>query len=69
MGWSTWCTNEGWIPCLDDFCNEDEIKAVADSMVANGLKDLGYNYILLDDCWGGSRAADGSYLPGFYLII
>lgn len=21
-----------------------------------GLLDLGYNYILLDDCWGGGRA-------------
>lgn len=50
MGWSTWCSS-GIIPCLNDFCDENEIKSVADSMANSGLKDLGYNYICLDDCW------------------
>ncbi len=49
-GWSTWCTENDILPCYDDFCNEQEIRSVADAMAANGLKDLGYNYIVLDDC-------------------
>jgi hypothetical protein len=49
-GWSTWCTENDVLPCYDDFCNEQEIRSVADAMAANGLKDLGYNYIVLDDC-------------------
>jgi len=54
MGWTTWCT-ETILPCFDDWCNETEIRSIADSMVASGLKALGYTYILLDDCWGGGR--------------
>jgi len=60
MGWSTWCTNLGWVPCLDDYCDEDEIKSVAKAMATNGMKDLGYEYILLDDCWAGPRLANGT---------
>jgi len=54
MGWTTWCT-ETFLPCYNDYCDEQEIRSVADSMVASGLRDLGYTYILLDDCWGGGR--------------
>lgn len=34
-------------------CNYDEakIRAVADSMVSNGLSAAGYRYLVLDDCW------------------
>ncbi len=28
-------------------------------MVQNGMKDAGYTYVNLDDCWGGPRAPDG----------
>eukprot|EP01120_Amphizonella_sp_Union-15-10_P005007 TRINITY_DN15748_c0_g1_i1.p1 TRINITY_DN15748_c0_g1~~TRINITY_DN15748_c0_g1_i1.p1 ORF type:complete len:414 (-),score=38.31 TRINITY_DN15748_c0_g1_i1:152-1393(-) len=55
MGWTTWCTENNIIPCLNDFCNEQEIRSVADSMISNGLVSLGYNHILLDDCWAGPR--------------
>lgn len=50
----TWCT-ETILPCFNDFCNEEEVRSVADSMVQSGLRDIGYNYILLDDCWGGGN--------------
>lgn len=63
MGWSTWCTENDVLPCYDDFCNEQEIRSVADAMAANGLKDLGYNYIVLDDCWGGGRDAQNNIIP------
>ena len=28
-----------------------------------GLKDLGYNYVLLDDCWSAGRGSDGYLIP------
>jgi len=60
MGWTTWCTDTGLIPCYDDYCSEKEIMDVANSMVKNGLVELGYTYINLDDCWGGGRDANGN---------
>lgn len=38
----------------DDFTEED-IKSVADAMVEEGLVDLGYEYIFIDDGWQGGR--------------
>lgn len=52
MGWSSWNNFQGNI-------NEDIIKSIADAMVASGLKDAGYTYINIDDCWHGKRDADG----------
>ncbi len=34
---------------------ENDIKTMADAMVANGLVDLGYNYMCIDDGWQGGR--------------
>lgn len=56
MGWSSWNTFACDI-------NEDLIKAMADEMVATGLKDAGYIYLNLDDCWHGERDADGFIQP------
>lgn len=52
MGWSSWNKFQ---------CNIDEdiIKSIADAMVSSGLKDAGYTYINIDDCWHGKRDADG----------
>lgn len=52
MGWSTWNKFQGNI-------NEDIIKGIADAMVSSGLRDAGYTYINIDDCWHGERDADG----------
>ena len=52
MGWSSWNKFQGNI-------NKDIIKSIADAMVASGLKDAGYTYINIDDCWHGKRDADG----------
>ena len=52
MGWNSW----------NKFaCNVDEnlIKQVADAMVSSGMKDAGYTYINLDDCWHGERDSLG----------
>lgn len=56
MGWSSWNTFACDI-------NEELIKTIADEMVASGLKDAGYIYINLDDCWHGERDADGFIQP------
>jgi len=52
MGWNTW----------NKFaCNVSEtlIKQAADAMVKSGMKDAGYQYIVIDDCWQVSRDARG----------
>jgi alpha-galactosidase len=56
MGWNSW----------NKFaCNIDEklIRETADAMVKIGLKDAGYQYINIDDCWHGARDADGNMHP------
>jgi alpha-galactosidase len=60
LGWSTWetCGDEG---CKHDYCNEHEVLQVADVLVSSGLRDLGWKYVNLDDCWGAmARTASGA---------
>jgi alpha-galactosidase len=56
MGWNSW----------NKFgCNVDEkmIRDMADGMVASGMKDAGYTYIVIDDCWQVSRDPQGNIVP------
>ncbi|MEU7753934.1 alpha-galactosidase [Micromonospora sp. NPDC049101] len=44
MGWNSW----------NSFgCNINEalIRQTADAIVSSGMRDLGYNYVVVDDCW------------------
>ena len=53
MGWNSW----------NKFgCNvsEDMIRQMADGMVKSGMKDAGYQYVVIDDCWQVSRDANGN---------
>ncbi|HKM94195.1 MAG TPA: glycoside hydrolase family 27 protein [Prolixibacteraceae bacterium] len=52
MGWNSWNTFA---------CNVSEvlIKEMADAMVEKGLKDAGYEYIVIDDCWQIGRDSAG----------
>ena len=52
MGWNSWNTFACDI-------NENMIREMADVMVKTGLKDAGYEYINIDDCWHGQRDAQG----------
>lgn len=53
MGWSSWNTFRNSI-------DEKLIKDIAVAMDKTGLKDAGYRYINLDDCWQSSlRTTDG----------
>jgi alpha-galactosidase len=52
MGWNSW----------NKFgCDVSEtlIKEMADAIVSNDLKDAGYQYVVIDDCWQVSRDANG----------
>ncbi len=56
MGWNSW----------NQFaCNVSDqlIRETADAMVASGMKDAGYQYIVIDDCWQVSRDANGTIVP------
>ncbi|GIJ51431.1 alpha-galactosidase [Virgisporangium aliadipatigenens] len=44
MGWNSWNT----FGCN---INETLIKQTADALVNNGMRDLGYKYVVVDDCW------------------
>jgi alpha-galactosidase len=53
MGWNSW----------NKFaCNvsEDMIRSMADAVVKSGMKDAGYEYVNIDDCWQVSRDAQGN---------
>ena len=46
-------------------CNIDEntVRAVIDAMVSNGMKDAGYEYVNIDDCWQVERFENGTIQP------
>lgn len=52
MGWNSW----------NKFgCNVSEqlIRETADAMVASGMRDAGYQYVNIDDCWQVNRDGNG----------
>ena len=56
MGWNSWNKFS---------CNVDEnmIRQIADAMVTTGMKEAGYTYINIDDCWHGDRDSLGFIHP------
>ena len=57
MGWNSWNTFQTNI-------SEDLVKGVVDAFIRDGLKDAGYNYIVLDDGWMAmERDAQGNLVP------
>lgn len=56
MGWNSW----NKFGCE---INEQLIKETADAMASSGLKDAGYEYLNIDDCWQGQRDASGNIQP------
>lgn len=55
MGWNSWNKFECKI-------NETIVKQVADAMIKNGMKEAGYGYIIVDDCWQIGRDSSGNIL-------
>jgi len=63
MGWNSWNT-------FGEKINEQVVKDTADAIVALGLKDCGYEYVVIDDCWAmrkrdenGKLVADPEKFP------
>jgi alpha-galactosidase len=56
MGWNSW----NKFGC---HVNEQLIRETADAMVSSGMKDAGYQYVVIDDCWQGERDAHGDIQP------
>ena len=52
MGWNSW----NKFACD---VNEAIVRRTADAMVSSGMRDAGYQYVVIDDCWHGPRDANG----------
>lgn len=52
MGWNSW----NKFACN---VNEKIVRDTADAIAANGMRDAGYQYVVIDDCWHGPRDASG----------
>ncbi len=63
MGWNSW--NKFGCNVSDEL-----IRGMADAMVKSGMKDAGYRYVVIDDCWqvrrdtSGNIVADPQRFPG-----
>jgi alpha-galactosidase len=56
MGWNSW----------NKFgCDVSEklVKEVADALVRSGMREAGYQYLVIDDCWQVGRDAEGNITP------
>lgn len=63
MGWNSWNT-------FGENISEKLLMETADAIVSTGLKDCGYEYVVIDDCWSlrerdknGRLAADPEKFP------
>jgi len=56
MGWNSW----NHFACK---VTAGDIRAAADAMASNGMKEAGYTYVNIDDCWQGKRDAQGNLHP------
>lgn len=52
MGWNSW----NKFACN---VNEQIVRDSADAIVSSGMRDAGYLYVVIDDCWHGARDANG----------
>jgi len=53
MGWNSW----NHFACD---VSSRLIRETADAMVSSGMRDAGYRYVIIDDCWQVARAKDGT---------
>ncbi len=57
MGWNSW---NGFGARV----SEDLVRQTADALASSGLRDLGYRYVVIDDCWSlHSRDGNGDLVP------
>lgn len=53
MGWNSW----NHFSCN---INEQTTRETADAMVVTGMRNAGYRYVVIDDCWQVARDANGA---------
>nr|WP_245886248.1 NPCBM/NEW2 domain-containing protein [Umezawaea tangerina] len=59
MGFNNWNSTH----CRAEF-NDQMVRGIADIFVSRGLKDAGYSYVNIDDCWAeSSRDSSGNLVP------
>mmetsp|Transcript_2884 Transcript_2884/g.11676 ORF Transcript_2884/g.11676 Transcript_2884/m.11676 type:complete len:394 (+) Transcript_2884:134-1315(+) len=66
MGWLSWerfrcntdCTNDP-----ENCISEQLYMDMADQMVADGYRDVGYEYVNIDDCWPAKQRVNGKQVP------
>lgn len=56
MGFLSWNVIQGLISATI-------LKEMGDAFMRFGLRDVGYQYIMMDDCWAGGRDAQGNIFP------
>ncbi|GHU72195.1 hypothetical protein FACS1894184_19820 [Clostridia bacterium] len=63
MGWNSWNT-------FSEKIDEQLLRGSADAIVSSGLRDAGYEYVVIDDCWSlkqrgskGELVADPEKFP------
>ncbi|NUP72735.1 MAG: glycoside hydrolase family 27 protein [Gemmatimonadaceae bacterium] len=52
MGWNSWNRFAGRV-------DDSAVRAMADAMASNGMREAGYVYVNIDDTWEGGRDAQG----------
>lgn len=57
MGWNSWNT----FGCN---INETLIRQVTDAMASNGMREAGYEYVVIDDCWFNPNRDSAGNLQG-----
>ncbi len=55
MGWNSW----NQFGCR---INETLVREMADAMLESGMKESGYQYIVIDDCWQSGRDSEGNII-------
>ncbi|MDI6098876.1 ricin-type beta-trefoil lectin domain protein [Actinoplanes sp. NEAU-A12] len=57
MGWNSW-------NAFGCNINETLIRQMADAIVSSGMRDLGYRYVVVDDCWFNPNRDSAGNLQG-----
>jgi alpha-galactosidase len=52
MGWNSWNKFACGV-------NEQIVRQTAQAIASSGMRDAGYRYVVIDDCWHGPRDANG----------
>jgi alpha-galactosidase len=53
MGWNSW-------NMFGSRISAGAIRKTANALISSGLKECGYNYIVIDDCWSKKEGRDSN---------